>query len=593
MNLDAPGSPASFARMPLSENASRTPPVLLLAFSRPDLLRRVLDALRTARPGRLFLAVDGPRPGRADDVETTAACRALAGEIDWPCEVKTRFLETNHGCKLAISGAISWFFEQVEEGIILEEDCEPGAAFIPFCAELLERYRDDPRVGLVSGDNFLPEARWRGEGHGFTRYAFIWGWATWRRAWEKMDHDLVDWPERRASGWLRAVHGTEAEARHWRRIFDHCYVGRRYDSWAFPWMYSCWKAGMLCAYPHANLVSNVGFDERGSHTTRGGDSNDSVPVRERHPAGPSPARVEADAACDRELARRYYKLRRRPLTEALQAGAAGMRRAGWGLLNLIGGHSRLGWLAGARSLQAWPEARAGSSRIGGQVWEFGDGAVFGAELERVWTGRRFELPRGETAPFVIDCGAGWGAATLFWANRWRGARVLALEPDPAMRSRLEKNLAASGAEVASRVELRTAALARATGRMPFVSMPDGRGLLVDDARRGTAKHLLTVDTLSPADLLGDREVSLVKLTVAGAEHGLFDEPAAWARVARVYVDCQLGGRRQARLEDLLARLRAAGFKFHVQAEPFAPRPFVRRGEEEGTLQRVQVYAYRG
>jgi FkbM family methyltransferase len=576
----------------MSTSASATPPVLLLAFARPDLLRRVLGRVREARPALLFIAVDGPRPGRADDAATTAACRAIVEEVDWPCVVRTRFLEENQGCKLAISGAISWFFAQVEEGIVLEEDCVPGAAFFPFCAALLERYRDDPRVGLVSGDNFLPEARWREEGHGFTRYAFIWGWASWRRAWEKFDRDLTDWPERRAADWLRRQSGSEAEARHWRRILDHCYVGRRYDSWAFPWMYSCWKDGMLCVYPLANLVSNVGFYARGSHTTGAGDSNDSVPARERHAPGGSPARVDADPATDRELALRYFKLRRRPFTRAARAVAAGLARAGWGTLGLLGGTSRAGWLGAARAACARSEGRPGAVSAGGQHWEFGDGPVFGAELERVWFGRRYELPRGETEPFIVDCGAGWGVATLYWARRWRAARVLALEPDPAMRARLEKNLAAAGPVVAGRVEVRAAALARAGGRASFVSMPDGRGRLVDEPGRREAAHLIAVDALAPAELLGDRAVSLVKLTIAGAEHGLFDEPAVWARVARVYVDCHTGGPRQARLEDLLARLRAAGFRCFIQAEPFAPRPFVRRGEEEGTLQRAQIYAFR-
>jgi hypothetical protein len=202
---------SGFARTSSSTPQSfrSTPAVLLVAFARPDLLRRVLAQVREARPSRVFVSVDGPRPERADDAAATAACHAVAAEIDWPCEVKTRFLNENHGCKLAVSGAISWFFEQVEEGIILEEDCVPGAAFFSFCAELLERYRDDARVGLISGNNFLPGALWRDEGHGFTRYAFIWGWATWRRAWEKFDRDLQDWPERRPSDWLRRVHQSQ------------------------------------------------------------------------------------------------------------------------------------------------------------------------------------------------------------------------------------------------------------------------------------------------------------------------------------------------------------------------------------------------
>jgi FkbM family methyltransferase len=578
--------------MPAAEIAP-TPPVLLLAFSRPDLLRLVLERVREARPARLYIAVDGPRPGRTDDEAATADCRAVAAEIDWPCEVHTRFLKENHGCKLAVSRAISWFFEQVEEGIILEEDCVPGAAFFPFCAAMLARYRDDERVGMISGNNFLPPALLGDAGHAFTRYAFVWGWATWRRAWQKYDRDLTGWPARRESGWLRALHGTETEARRWREVLDDCYLGRRYDTWDYPWMFSCWQAGMLCLYPKANLVSNVGFDERGTHTTKGGDSNEAVPAADALAPDPGPSEVKAEPAMDRLLAARYYKIRRRPGTLLLKNAAAAARLLGWSLVGAVAaGRGRLGVAAAVGRLRARREGRPGRARVAGQVWEFGDAARFAAEFDRIWRRRAYDFRPAGTAPLIIDCGAGWGVATLFWTRRWPGARVLALEPSPEMLPRLRRNLAAAGEAMSGRVELRAQALGPADGKAPFVSMPDGRGHLVLDPLRGQARHLVEVETVSPRTLLEGRDVDLLKLTLGGAEHGLFEDPAVLARVARVFVDCHQSGRIRGGLEDVLARLRAAGFKLHVQEHPLSSRPFVRRGEEEGTLQRAQVYAYR-
>lgn len=570
-----------------------TPPVLLLAFSRPDLLRRVFEQVRLARPELLFIAVDGPRRGLPDDEVTTAECRALAAEVDWPCEVRTRFLDTNHGCKLAISGAISWFFEQVEEGIVLEEDCVPTAPFFHFCGVLLERYRADPRVGMISGNNFLPPHLWGDEGHAFTGYAFVWGWATWRRAWEKFDLDLVGWPERRESSWLRKLHGLAHEARRWRVVLDDCYLGRRYDTWDYPWMFSCWQTGFLCAYPRANLVSNVGFDERGTHTTKGGDSNEGVPTVDKFTPDPAPPEVVRDRSVDRLLAERYYKIRRRYTTLALKAAVAGASRFGWGLVSLFSaGGGRMSVVAAVGKLRALGPGVKGRVRVGGQTWEFGDAARFGAELERVWQRRAYEFRPAASEPFIIDCGAGWGLAALYWARRWRGAHVLALEPDPAMLTALRHNLAAAGSEVVARVELRPQALGPRDGKGHFVSMPDGRGRLILDPLRSGARHLVEVEMISLAALLANRDVDLLKINLAGAEHSLFEEPSVLDRVARVHVDCHLATREPGRLEELLWRLRAAGFKLHTQEDPLSPRPFMRRGEEEGTLQRVQIFAYR-
>jgi FkbM family methyltransferase len=207
--------------------------------------------------------------------------------------------------------------------------------------------------------------------------------------------------------------------------------------------------------------------------------------------------------------------------------------------------------------------------------------------------RRYQFQAGGESPFIIDCGAGLGAATLFWARRWRGARVLALEPDPAVLPLLRRNVAAAGEQLAARVEIRAQALWREAGARPFVSMPDGRGRVVDDPVRGVARHLVQVESVSLAQLLDGRQVDMLKMTVAGAEHGLFVEPGLFGGVARVYVDCHFRRGHPGRLEGILATLREAGFALHLQSEPLAPRPFLWRGEEEGTLQRVQIYAYRG
>ena len=128
-------------------------PILLIGFNRPDFMAAQIAAVRAARPARLYVAVDGPRPDRSGEAENCRAVRECVKLVDWPCEVKTLFREKNLGCKMGVSGAITWFFDQEEEGIVLEDDCRPSEDFLRFASEMLVRYREDGRVGLVAGFN--------------------------------------------------------------------------------------------------------------------------------------------------------------------------------------------------------------------------------------------------------------------------------------------------------------------------------------------------------------------------------------------------------------------------------------------------------
>ena len=155
-------------------------PVLLLTWRRPETTRQVIEAIRPVAPSRLYVASDGPR--NAVEARAVDATRALMTQlVDWPCQIKTRYSETNQGCQLGVSAAITWFFEHEQAGIVLEDDCVPHPDFFPYCRELLMRYWDDSRVWCISGDNFQAGV-WRGEGsYYFSRYNHCWGWATWRR----------------------------------------------------------------------------------------------------------------------------------------------------------------------------------------------------------------------------------------------------------------------------------------------------------------------------------------------------------------------------------------------------------------------------
>ena len=243
--------------------------VLFLVFNRPGTTAKVFEAIRKARPPRLYVAADAARASREGEAERVALVREIATDVDWPCEVLTLFREENLGCKYAVSDGITWFFEHEEQGIILEDDCLPNQSFFWFCETLLQRYAADERVEVVTGDNFQ-NGQHRGElgaSYYFSKYNHCWGWATWRRAWQYYQGDLSFWPEWSLSEDWSEKMPNPVEHRYWRKIFDQVHAGEG-DSWAYPWLASTWYNYGLTVTPNLNLVSNIGFGPDFRHTAK-------------------------------------------------------------------------------------------------------------------------------------------------------------------------------------------------------------------------------------------------------------------------------------------------------------------------------------
>lgn len=251
-------------------------PVLLVAFNRPEKTQRVFEAVRAAAPRRLYLAVDGPRPDVPSDVDRCERTRQVLDDVTWPCEVKRLYQTTNLGCKRGVSAAIDWFLAHEESGIILEDDCIPAADFFPFCAELLDRYRDTPEVMIIGGHN--PLGRWdsANASYVFSRTAPIWGWATWRRAWERFDPAMSRWGEPEARALVRSRMPL-AEYRVTSQKFDSVYEGR-VDSWGFGWALAILINRGVSIMPARNLVTNIGFDSEATHTRRPSRREGAVPT---------------------------------------------------------------------------------------------------------------------------------------------------------------------------------------------------------------------------------------------------------------------------------------------------------------------------
>ena len=223
---------------------SKETPVALFAFNRPQQTRAVFAAIRVAQPQHLLLVMDGPRGDRPAEAELCAEVRNIISAVDWPCQVRTNFSATNLGCKRRVSSAVQWVFEQVPEAIILEDDCLPHPTFFRFCDELIKKYRDDNRVGLISGDNFLEGRARTPYSYYFTRHTHIWGWASWRRAMRNYDVAMPTWPEIKEGGWLHDILGDNPDyVRYWSEYFDQVYNGK-IDTWDYQLTYSMWINGL-------------------------------------------------------------------------------------------------------------------------------------------------------------------------------------------------------------------------------------------------------------------------------------------------------------------------------------------------------------
>ena len=244
--------------------------VLLLVFNRLDTTKQVFEAIRQAKPPRLYVAADGARASCEGEMERVAAVRDyVMGHIDWDCEVKTLFRDENVGCKYAVSGAIDWFFNNEEEGIILEDDVLPLPTFFFYCEELLKKYRDNQSISMISGCNFISNQYIPDSSYFFSKYSHIWGWATWRRSWVTYDVSMAEWPSWRDRGGLKKISdGNKAFPLYWSKIMERVYAGK-IDTWDYQWVFSCWSRNALSILPRSNLVYNLGFDSLDATHTKG------------------------------------------------------------------------------------------------------------------------------------------------------------------------------------------------------------------------------------------------------------------------------------------------------------------------------------
>ena len=240
-------------------------PVLLIFFARPEPFSRTFAAVRAARPSKLFLYQDGPRAGRPDDVANIARCREIAESVDWECEIYRFYQEKNVGCDPSEYIAQKWAFEHVDRCIVIEDDDVASSSFFPYCAELLERYKNDERIAMICGLNHLGEHHANGCSYFFTNTGPIWGWATWKRVVDTWEPDYAALDDPYVVGLLRKNYESLELQHHLPTMFKRKADGRAFYETILG--LSRFTQNRLCIVPAVNMIQNVGNIAEATHPT--------------------------------------------------------------------------------------------------------------------------------------------------------------------------------------------------------------------------------------------------------------------------------------------------------------------------------------
>ena len=249
-------------------------PILFLIFNRLDTTEKVFETIKKNKPSKLYIASDGARAHKQGEKEIVQQVRNFVLEnINWDCKVQTLFRQENLGCKEAVSSAISWFFKNEEMGIILEDDCLPDDSFFYFCQDLLTKYQNDSRIWLITGTNDLVEnVSTDKDSYYFSKYEHIWGWASWRRAWQYYDKDIAYYPDLKEKNIFEKLFANKDEYTYFSKIYDKLYQ-KGIDTWDYQWKLTIMINNGLSIIPTVNLISNIGFGADATHTHSAEDNN--------------------------------------------------------------------------------------------------------------------------------------------------------------------------------------------------------------------------------------------------------------------------------------------------------------------------------
>jgi len=251
------------------DSKSFSTPILFIVFNRPEVSQITFEAIKKVKPQKLYIAADGPRTNNIEDIEKCEETRKIIDLIDWDCEVVKLFRKENVGVVKGVVSAIDWFFENEEMGIILEDDCYPSSTFFSYSSELLQKYKNSETIMHISGSNFI-ETTNIDSSYYFSKFGSCWGWATWKRAWNKYDLNLIENVSEK--NYLEIIRSISTNNYHYEYFKNHLSYHRigQDNIWDWRWSFCIWFHNGLVINPQSNLIKNIGYGKEA--TTSKGDN---------------------------------------------------------------------------------------------------------------------------------------------------------------------------------------------------------------------------------------------------------------------------------------------------------------------------------
>ena len=274
--------------------------IAMLVFNRTENTKKVFEQVKKVKPSKMFIIADGPRKNKESDEIKCQQTREIFNNIDWECQVYKNFSKVNMGCAKRGETGFSWVFENVEECIFLEDDCIPNISFFKFCDELLEKYRNDTRIMLISGTNQLGKWDKSKYSYHFSKFGGIWGWASWKRAWKYYDFDIKLWDDKNVKNILKErLNFFQYISR--KSIYDDIYnKNAKFSSWAYQWGFARIIQSGLAISPQVNLITNIGAGKDATNTKKASSVSNLKSYEMKFPLS-HPPYVIADEEYDKKM----------------------------------------------------------------------------------------------------------------------------------------------------------------------------------------------------------------------------------------------------------------------------------------------------
>jgi FkbM family methyltransferase len=557
-------------------------PVLFLIFNRPELTLRVFDEIRKAQPGKLFIAADGPRKEKEGEAEKCEQTRSIVKKIDWQCEVKTLFRDKNLGCRDAVNSAITWFFKNVEEGIILEDDCLPDQSFFTFCQTMLEKHRNNEKIMHIGGVNFQD-----GQTRGKTSYYFsnnihIWGWATWKRAWDKYSLEMNSFEEFKKNNELLSTFKNKTIADYHLNNLQKTYNGE-IDTWDYQWMYAIWKAKAFSIVPNKNLVTNIGFGADATHTKEETGIFD-IPAKTisgiTHPSV-----IKINDKADEYTFNHYVQPKANkmnPWNEIKNIIPAWLKK--FIKLNLSKKHrSEQKELT---RLNLLPRFVEGKTVLWGKDFYFVDANTFLYGKEEIINKEIYKFSPDTNSPLIIDCGSNIGLSIVYFKKLFPNSRVMSFEPDEKIFETLAKNVRSFNLQ---NVDLRNEAVWIENGSLEFRKEGGFSGRL---ALPGDHENIISVKTKRLKDLLKSK-TDFLKLDIEGAEYDVIkDCEEELKNISFLFIEYHSHKAKEQTLGEILEILRNNDFRYFIDTAFVSKHPFFERKILDNMDLQLNIFAVR-